>query len=67
MLQAKKAQIQPFTSINQSQSASKEEKPVTETIDVRLLSFLDSQIRTKDDAYYEVPLYFSSDSIGIRE
>ena len=41
MLQAKKAQIQPFTSINQSQSASKEEKPVTETIDVLLLYFLE--------------------------
>lgn len=29
--------------------------------------FLNSQIRKKDDAYYEVPLWFSSDSLGIRE
>ncbi|CBK25072.2 uncharacterized protein [Blastocystis hominis] len=43
MLTAKKTQIQPFTSINQTQSASKEEKPVPETID----------IRQKDDTYYE--------------
>ena len=40
MLTAKKTQIQPFTSINQTQSASKEEKPVPETIDVFFIVFI---------------------------
>ena len=34
LLTAKKSLIQPFTSINQTQSTTKEEKPVVETIDV---------------------------------
>ena len=67
MMTAKKSQIQPFTSINQTQSATKEEKPVTETIDVFLYGSSNFQTHKIDDTRYLVYLCFLDDSLGIRE